>query len=82
MDDETRTFLRGAYEYILQHEAAMQQVMIVTFALRKTVRELGPTAEELYAKHYAVESQGPLKTESDAVQQSLSRLIALLMPLN
>ncbi len=51
MDDDTRVFLRGAYEYLEKHQMMLKQVMIVTFALQKTVRELGPDAEKIYEKH-------------------------------
>ena len=79
MDDETRTFLRGAYGYLEQHHGLLKQALIVSFALQKTVRELGPVAEMIYAKHYQAESQGTLSAELDA---SLRPLVLALRQLN
>jgi hypothetical protein len=82
MDEETRAFLLGAYQFLEQQQKATQQTQIVTFALRKTIRELGPEAEQIYAKHYLAESQGPLKTVGDEALQSLARLIQKLTRAN
>lgn len=78
MDDETRVFLKGAYQYLEQHQQALQQMQIVTFALRKAIGELGPQAEQIYTKHYLAESKGPIKIAGDEALQSLARLIERL----
>lgn len=78
MDDETRTFLLGAYQHLEQHDRMLRDVQIVTLALRATLRELGPDAARIYAKHYQAESEGPLKLDADTVQQSLAQLIQQL----
>ena len=53
--------------------------MIVTFALQKTVRELGPESDMIYAKHYKAESQGPINA---ALDQALRPLALALQQLN
>jgi len=82
MDEETRVFLRGAYQYLEQHQKMLQQIMIVTFALQKTIRELGPEAEKIYAKHHAAESQGPIKTELDEALRPLDQALQQLSRVN
>jgi len=78
MDDETRAFLRGAYQYLEIHQKTINQVMIVTFALQKALQELGPEAAQLYAKHYQAQMLGPLKSEGDEGLKDLSRLVQQL----
>ena len=82
MDDETRTLLCGAYEYLEQHQMMLKQVMIVTFALQKTVRELGPEAEAIYAKHYEAESRGPINAEIDQAMRPLALALQQLKRVN
>jgi hypothetical protein len=79
MDSELRALLFGAFQFLEQHEKALSQVMIVTFALRKTVAELGPEAEKIYAKHFQAESQGPIRREGDVALQALSQLAQRLV---
>jgi hypothetical protein len=78
MDDETRTFLLGAYRHLEHHDRMLRDVQIVTLALRATLRELGPDAANIYAKYYLAESEGPLKLDADAAQRSLAQLIQQL----
>ena len=78
MDDQTRVFLRGAYQYLEGHERATTEIMIVTAALRKTIFELGPQVAETYLKHYRAESQGPLKIAGDATTRALAESILQL----
>ena len=78
IDDETRVFLRGAYEFLQQHQQMIQAIQIVTFALQKAFRELGPEAEKLYEKHYRATLDSPLGTESHLVVEDLAQLIAQL----
>lgn len=82
MDDATRTFLRGAYEYIEKQQKLLDDVLLVTYALRKTVRDLGPEAEAIYTKHYLAESRGPLQSEGAGAREALSELIRQLSELN
>lgn len=82
MDEKTKVFLRGAYQYLEKHQQILSELMLVTFSLRKTIRELGPEAEKLYAKHYLAESSGPLKIESDHSTQGLAQLIRQLGNVN
>ena len=70
--------MRDAYVFLEKQQEALQKVMIVTYALRKTLRELGPNAEKIYAKHYLAESQGLLKTEGDGTRQALAELVRQL----
>jgi hypothetical protein len=78
MDDETRSFLLGAYQYLEQHDQMLRDVQIVALALRATLHELGPDAEKTYAKHYLAQSEGPLKIDADGARQSLAQLIQRL----
>jgi hypothetical protein len=57
-------------------------MMIVTYALRKAIFELGPKAAEVYAKHYQAESQGPLRIAGNEARESLVRLIKRLSEVN
>jgi hypothetical protein len=82
MDDQTKVFLRSAFQFLENHERMHRQEMIVTFALRNTVRELGPDAEKIYAKHYQAASQGQIKTDSDVTLQSLAQLLTQLGEVN
>jgi len=82
MDKDTRLYLRSAFQYLEKHQEMLQQVMIVTFALRKTIRELGPEAEKIYARHYQAEMLGPLKPESDQLLKSLGQLLTQLTDVN
>lgn len=75
MDDQTRVLLRGAYQFLLAQQEEIIDMQIVTFALRKTIRELGPEAETIYAKHYLAESNGPLKRNGDGVLEAISQLM-------
>jgi len=78
IDDETQVFLRGAYEYLQQHQKTIQTIQIVTFALQKAFRELGPQAEKLYEKHYRATLESPLGTQSRLAVEDLAQLIAQL----
>jgi hypothetical protein len=78
MDDEMRMFLHAAFQYLQLLQRSLQEVQIVTFALQKTVRELGPEAQTLYAKHYQAVLQGPLKQQGDLVFEDLERLLSRL----
>ena len=78
MDQETKAFLLGAYEFLKKHQEMLNEVMIETFVLRKTIRDLGPEAEKIYTKHYLAEHQGPLKTEGDGATEALAELIRRL----
>lgn len=75
MDKETRDFLQHSYRYLENHHRAIKEVQIVTLALRKTILELGPEAEKIYAKQYHAESTGLLKTEGDAELEFLARCV-------
>ena len=78
MDDETRAFLRAAYQFLEKHDQMLRDVQIVNLALRATLRELGPEAETIYAKHYLAESEGPLKLDADGAHRALAELIRRL----
>jgi hypothetical protein len=78
MDEEVRTSLRGAYQFLYGQQKALGEVMVVTFALQKALQELGPDAAKLYAKHYVVAQQGRMKSEGDGVLEALSQVIRQL----
>jgi hypothetical protein len=79
MDEETRTILRGAYDYLVHYGQSLQEVQIVTYALKNTIRELGPEAEKAFAKHLAAAQQGPIRTVGD---EALEPLYVVLRQLN
>jgi CHAD domain-containing protein len=78
MDSETRVFLRGVYGFLERYQKVLEDVQVSTLALRKTIRELGPQAEQIYAKHYQAELHGQTKADSDGVLEALAGLAALL----
>jgi len=78
MDDETRTFLHGAYQYLEQQQKLLNKMMIVTFALHGAVQELGPEGARLYEKHYQATLQTPIKSEGDLALQSLGQSLRRL----
>ena len=82
MDGETRAFLHGAYEFLEAHQKAIVELRIAILALRRTIQELGPEAEQIYAKHYTAASQGEIKIAGDLAQQGIAQLLRQLSESN
>ena len=80
MEDEVRTFLVGAYRSLEMHQKMLNQVMIVSYALRDTVRELGLEAEKTYLKHLQAQiaAPAPIQTEGDTCLKDLAKTLDLL----
>ncbi len=78
MDADTRVFLLGTLQALEAQRELLNKVMIVTFALRQTVRELGPEAAKIYAEKYQVESSGALKLSGEGALESIRQLIRQL----
>ncbi len=78
MDEFTRVVLRGAYQFIYGQQEQINNLQIVTSALRKTIRELGPNAEAIYGKHYLAEMQSPGKIAGEQVLEALAQGIRQL----
>jgi hypothetical protein len=82
MKDATNGLLLGAFQFLEKQQQSLQQVMIATYALRQTVRELGPEAEALYRKHYSDAKEGPIKLGGDQTLKALAQLIQQLSELD
>jgi hypothetical protein len=82
MDDETQVFLHGAYEFLQAHQQAIVELRIGVLALRNTIQELGPEAEQIYAKHYTAASQGEIKIAGDLTLQGLALVLQQLRGAN
>jgi hypothetical protein len=78
MDDQTRTLLRGAFQFLDQQQKILTQTLVVSMALRKTLKELNPQFEAVYTKHYLAEIQSPGKKEADGFHEVLAGLIEQL----
>lgn len=75
MDDETRFFVQTAYEFLEAHQTAIVELSIGLWAMRKTIQELGPEAEQIYAKHYSAASQGEIRIAGDLTQRGIALLL-------
>jgi hypothetical protein len=78
MDEETRVLLSGAYQELDLHASALTELQVVMMALISTIRELGPEAAALYAKHYEAQNLGPLKPADAVRHEGVVRLIQRL----
>lgn len=78
MDEKTRVLLRGVLGFLDQQQQILTQALVVSMALRKTMKELNPDFEGVYTKHYLAEIQSPGKKEADGFREVLVRLIQQL----
>jgi hypothetical protein len=78
MDDMTRVLLRGVLQFLDQQQQILTQELVVSMALRKTMKELNPQFEAVYTKHYLAEIQSPGKKEADGFREVLAGLIQQL----
>lgn len=77
-NDEYRVILLGALQFLEKEIEQLSNVMIVTLALHKALKETHPEVEKAYAKHYLAENTGPIKIGADGTRQALRQLIQRL----
>jgi hypothetical protein len=79
MDEETRVLLSGAYQELDLHASALTELQVVMMALISTIRELGPEAAALYAKHYEAQNLGPSRAINSEIGGRAEFIMRMLL---
>ena len=78
MHDECRNMLRAAFQFIDGQQRALNQLLIVTQALLKAVKETSPELHAAYSQQYSIESSGSIRAEGDEIRSVIAQLIRKL----